>query len=347
VFRLDANRDAGDHASGTGGFALIGDSTIPVIQDLSTAVGQDALGLGPKDLPGASIVPFRVRRGDDASCLNLNRAQKPRLLGVRPGLLKGRFTVTGAGWELLKAHLEQPEEVPAIGDAASIQWALGLKVGDALDYTEESGRTFKLRLVGAVANSILQGSLVIDEAQFVKKFPGASGYQMFLVDAPPESVGQVSATLSRTLTDAGLELTRATDKLNAFNAVQNTYLGTFQVLGGLGLLLGSAGLGIIVLRNVLERRAELAVLLAVGFRHQSLEAAVLGEHALLLCAGLGLGVFAAGIAVLPALPGSGTGFPIRSLALTLAAVLVNGFVWTWIATRVATRGNLLAALRNE
>ena len=57
---------------------------------------------------------------------------------------------------------------------------------------------------------------------------------------------------------------------NAFNAVQNTYLGTFQILGGLGLLLGSAGLGIIVLRNVLERRGELGLLLAVGFRPRAL-----------------------------------------------------------------------------
>ena len=37
--------------------------------------------------------------------------------------------------------------------------------------------------------------------------------------------------------DEGLELTTTTKRLDAFNAVQNTYLGTFQVLGGLGLLL--------------------------------------------------------------------------------------------------------------
>ena len=35
---------------------------------------------------------MRVREGDDASCLNLNRAQKPRLLGVKPELLTDRFT---------------------------------------------------------------------------------------------------------------------------------------------------------------------------------------------------------------------------------------------------------------
>jgi hypothetical protein len=347
VFRLDANRDAASRASGTGGFSLIGEATMPVIQDLATEAGRDALGLGSSDVTGVGIVPFRVRRGDEASCLNLNRAQRPRLLGVRPDLLKGRFTVTGAGWDLLKATLDNPEEIPAIGDAASLQWALGLKVGDTLDYADEHGRMFRLRIVAAVANSLLQGSLVLDESQFVKKFPTESGYRMFLVDVPPGSVTRISETLSRALTDAGLELTRAADRLNAFNAVQNTYLGTFQVLGGLGLLLGSAGLGVLVLRNVLERRAELAVLLAVGFRRRPIEGAVLSEHALLLCAGLGLGILAAGIAVVPALLGSATGLPARSLLLTLVAVLVNGAAWTWVATRVATKGNLLAALRNE
>ena len=44
----------------------------------------------------------------------------------------------------------------------------------------------------------------------------------------------------------------------------------FQLLGGLGLLLGSVGLGVVVLRNVLERRGELAILRAVGFRRRSL-----------------------------------------------------------------------------
>ena len=63
---------------------------------------------------------------------------------------------------------------------------------------------------------------------------------------------------SRALQDAGLELTPAAQRLNEFNAVQNTYLSTFQVLGGLGLLLGSAGLGVVVLRNVLERAANWA-----------------------------------------------------------------------------------------
>jgi putative ABC transport system permease protein len=238
-------------------------------------------------------------------------------------------------------------EIPAIGDANSIQWAMGRKVGDTIDYVDERGQPFKVRIVGAVANSILQGSLIIDEAEFVKRFPGESGYRMFLIDAPTKAVAQVSATLSRALQDVGLELTPAAQRLAQFNAVQNTYLGTFQVLGGLGLLLGSVGLGVVVLRNVLERRGELALLLAVGFRARAVQRLVITEHAALLALGLALGIVAAAVAVLPALLLPGGQLPVASMSLTLGAVLANGVLWTCLATRWALRGNLLAALRNE
>jgi ABC-type antimicrobial peptide transport system permease subunit len=361
VFRLDANRDAARRGSGTGGFALIGESALPIVKDLNTQAGRDLFGLGDQELAGVTVVPFRVRAGDEASCLNLSRAQKPRLLGVKPELLAGRFTFAGVekgfdhrkGWELLKAppvasrSPASAEEIPAIGDANAIEWALGKRLGDTIDYTDEFGRAFKLRLVGAVANSILQGSLIIDEAAFVRKFPGESGYRMLLLDAPPNSAARISTTLSRALQDVGLELVPTVQRLAAFNAVQNTYLGTFQILGGLGLLLGSAGLGIVVLRNVWERRGELGLLTAVGFRRTTLHQLVLSEHGALLALGLGLGIFAAVIAVLPAVLSPGTELPYGSLGLTLGAVLLNGGVWTWLAVRRALKGNLLAALRNE
>ncbi len=349
VFRLDATRDAMQRTSGTGGFALIGEATLPVAQDLNTRAGRESFAFEEPELEGVRFVPFRVRAGDEASCLNLNRAQKPRLLGVKPEAMEGRFTVAkGQGWEGLKSEIRSSKsEVPAIGDAASIQWAMGRKVGDTIDYLDDRGRPFKVRIVGAVANSILQGNLIIEEAEFVKRFPDQGGYQYFLIDARANRRAALSGLLSRALKDHGLEVTPTERRLNQFNAVQNTYLGTFQILGGLGLLLGSAGLGIVVLRNVLERRGELAVLLAVGFRKPTIERWVLVEHAVLLGSGLAIGLLAAGIAVLPALISPGWELPYASLVPTLLAVLANGMVWTWAATRAAVRGNLLEALRNE
>ena len=144
-----------------------------------------------------------------------------------------------------------------------------------------------------------------------------------------------------------MELTPTTQRLAAFNAVQNTYLSTFQILGGLGLLLGSVGLGVVVMRNVLERRSELALLLAVGFRRRALQWLVLSEHGALLLFGLAAGVIAALVAVLPALLSPGADVPYLSVSLTLATVLISGAVCTWTATALALRGRLLQALRNE
>jgi ABC-type antimicrobial peptide transport system permease subunit len=386
AMKLDATRNADRRESGTGGFALWGESSLPVIQDLNTAKGQEFYGLNPGDLKGVSFVQLRVRDGDDASCLNLNGAQRPRLLGVKPGQLaeRGAFTFTKVlkgldvtnGWQALSTSrssrgneapssnsaIRSPQsavdqslltsaatavlEIPAIGDAASIQWALKSSVGGTLEFTDERGQPFKVRIVGAVANSILQGNLLIAEADFVRLFPSESGYRGFLVDAPPAASETVSAALSRALQDVGLELTPTTRRLAQFNAVQNTYLNTFQILGGLGLLLGSVGLGVVVLRNVQERRGELGLMLALGFEPRALRRLVLTEHVALLLLGLGVGLVAALVAVLPSLGKPGSDFPWRSLSVTLGLVLANGLVWTVWATSRALRGRLVDSLRH-
>jgi hypothetical protein len=352
VFKLDATRDSGLRSSGTGGFAFIGESSLPIVQDLNSKEGREFFGLDENKLKGVSIVSLRVHDGDDASCLNLNRAQTPRLLGVNPQELKDRFSFAKLAdasfshrpWMLLE---KEGEEIPAIGDETTITYGLHKEIGDTLSYTDANGHPFKIRLIGAVANSILQGSMLVAEPAFVRHFPGEAGYRMFLVDAPSREASAVSAALTRGLRDRGLELTAAAERLNAFNAVQNTFLDTFQVLGGLGLLLGSAGLGVVVLRNVLERRGELALLAAVGFTPRVLLRLVVAEHAVLQALGLSLGIVAALLALMPVLLSPSARISFVSLAATLGLVFLNGLFWTWAAARLALRGELLPALRNE
>jgi ABC-type lipoprotein release transport system permease subunit len=350
--KLDATRDSEQRSSGTGGFAFIGESSLPIVQDLNAKAGRDFFGLDENSLKGVAVVSLRVHDGDDASCLNLNRAQSPRLLGVNPRELQDRFTFTqwadasyaARPWMLLE---KDGAEIPAIGDEATITWGLHKKIGETVNYTDEHGRSFKVRLVGTVANSIMQGSLIVAEPALVRRFPGEAGYRMFLVDAPAREAAAVSAALTRALRGRGLELTPAAARLNAFNAVQNTYLNTFQVLGALGLLLGSAGLGVVVLRNVLERRGELALLAAVGFTPRVLRRLVVAEHAVLQALGLAIGMVAAVFALLPVLLLPSAQLSYLPLAAMLALVFLSGLCWTWAAARLALRGELLPALRNE
>jgi putative ABC transport system permease protein len=341
--------------SGTGGFAFYGESSVAILHDLNTQAGRNSLHLNDSDMRNMSIVPFRVHDGDDASCLNLNRAQRPRLLAVRPGELSRRqafrFTAMtkGAsvpnGWDLLSTDLGK-DVVPAVGDYPTVFWGLGKKIGDELQYEDESGRPFRVRIVGMLDSSILQGSLVIAEDRFRERFPSEAGYRTFLVDAPEGGSG-IAQTLSVRLSDFGMVLTTTQERLAAFSQVENTYLSIFTMLGGFGLILGSVGLGLVVLRNLLERRGELSMLRAVGFSRRAVQIMVFYEHWGLVLLGIFCGVIAALVAVIPAMHSPGGQIPYVGLALMVLGIAAGTGCWIWIASALALRGPLLDSLRNE
>ena len=354
--RLSALKGAERRDSGTGGFALFGQSSIPVLYDLNTQEGKQFYGLDAVKSEDVSYVPFRVKEGDDASCLNLNRVSNPQLLGVVPAELAGRNAFTFAGltdevdpqnpWLILENDL--PEGfIPAVADLSVIVWGLGKAVGDMLTYIDEKGETFHLKLVGGLANSVFQGNIIISENTFIQKYPSISGYRLFLVDAPPERGEEVSGSLSWALQDQGLDLVPASTRLAEFNTVQNTYLSIFLILGSFGLLLGSVGLGIVVWRNVNERRGELALLRAVGFTKKSIQIILLSEHVVLLVAGILFGILAAMLAILPSLLTPGTEIPYPTILIILIIVGLNGAIWTFSAVTLATKQDLIPALRKE
>jgi len=202
-------------------------------------------------------------------------------------------------------------------------------------------------LAGAIQKTMLQGSLIISESNLTSRFPSAQGYQGFLIDTPPAAAAETTKALTLALRDFGLEVTPAAQRLARFLSVENSYLSIFLLLGGLGLFLGSIGMGVIVMRNVLERRKELALLGAVGFARADLYRLVLGEHAGLLGLGLACGTLSALLALIPNLLSTTAELPAAALAGTLLLILVSGIAWIWLATRLALRGDLLPALRNE
>lgn len=360
IFRPDERQNLNTPTSGTGGFSLIGESTLPIVKDLNTTNGLAYYGIDSAEIGSPNFVQFRVKEGDEASCLNLNRAQKPRILGVDWRQLSGRFTFTmlpknynGTNfWELLQVDTNilanpdnAPIEIPAIGDSASIQWAMGKKIGDTIDYVDEFGRQIKLKIVAGVENSILQGNLIISEEAFKKLFPSCDGYQFFLIDINPNNT--TMEKLSLTFADYGLELTLSSKRLAEFNAVQNTYIGAFQALGSMGMLLGIIGIAIILVRNVIERRNELAILLAVGFLKTSVKQMIVIEHLFLILIGLLIGVLSALIAVSPALMGISRTLPLGFLGILILLAIISGYLWTVIASKYALKGKIIDSLRTE
>ena len=340
-FRKGAPEDSARRDSGTGGFAFIGESSAPIYEDLNSAKGRDAYALDDKLMTGVRVVQMRVRDGDDASCLNLNRAMQPRLLGVDFSQLGDK--PFGLDWPAVKAD----GAIPGVVDANTLQWALQKKLGDVLESAGERGEPVRVKFAATVNGSVLQGVVIIPERDFVAKFPNIAGTRFFLVDCPREKMDAVREHLSRQLGDRGLELTPAVKRLAEFNEVENTYLSIFQVLGGLGMLLGSAGLGIVVARNVFERRREFGLLEAVGFTPRTLRRLVFAEHRWLIIGAVGIGAVSALTAVWPRLAARAAHFPWRGILTLLFGVALFGAFWAWLATRIALRRSQLAALRTE
>jgi hypothetical protein len=355
--RQEFGEELRSRESGSGGFALLAESQVPVYQSLNRPADLRELGFddpGLERLERTHTVPFRVLPGEDASCLNLYQPEKPRVLGVPHELVeRGGFVFqqsselpegAGSPWDLLEVPLEDGV-IPAIGDYASTQWILHLPLGGELDLTDDLGRTVRLRLVATLKSTVFQSELLISEERFLEHFPGRGGYGYFLIDAPAEEEHEAARILEAGLAPFGFDVTTTREKLEGYKVVEHTYLATFQLVGGLGLLLGTVGLGVILLRNVLERRGELATLRAFGFRRSTLATMILAENAFLLLAGVLVGAVAALVAVAPRL--ASIDVPWGSLALTLGIVVVVGMLSSLAAVRGALRIPLLPALKAE
>jgi ABC-type lipoprotein release transport system permease subunit len=229
--------------------------------------------------------------------------------------------------------------IPALVDENTLLWALKRKLGDVLDYTDESGRPFTVQLVGVLPDSIFQGHLVVDERLFLQKFPSSAGYTLFLADAknPAGDLVALRDRLATAATDAGAKVELTRDILAAFHGIENTYIAIFNVLGALGLVLGSLGLAIVVARNLRERRDEFAVLAAIGLPRAVLARMVYAEFSRLVVWGLAIGAVASVVAIWPSLTALPAAPTVALIAAMLAGVVVLNLLCGWLVFRWSTR----------
>jgi putative ABC transport system permease protein len=353
VFRLGNVTDPRNPAAGTGGFYWYAEVMAGIKGEKFHSA---ALNKNSAAEWGLTIVPLRLKPGDDASCFNINRVATPPLVGVPAGVFdsSGNFSFAAGlnpgirkhAWTALLATMGN-NTIPGIADQTVIEWGLGKSLGDTLHYVNERGEPLNIVLVAGLRSSIFQGNVLIDERRFVEHFPSIDGYRLFLAQSAPGKEDSVEAALQTAFLDNGLVLERAADRLMSFNQVENTYLSIFSVLGALGLLLGSAGIGIVVLRNAFERRHEIALLYSQGFLKETIRRLLCVEHLMIVAAGLVAGLGASMVAVVPVLVSSKPDFAIGALFATNAAVVIFSFSATWVAASIAVKIDTRQALSEE
>ena len=323
-------------------YAFVAESSLPLHHSLNTPDGRFELGFSDAAselLSASDVIPFRVLPGEDVSCLNLYQPQKPQILGASGTLL------VKPPWQRLELSDLGEGKAPAIGDDNSLRWILHHNPDDDFRIQDEFGKPLLLDLE-TVQGSLFQSQLIISESNFTKYFPSQSGYQFFLIKTPPELREETAQILEKGLGDYGFDLTSASARLASYRAVENTYISTFQSLGGLGVLLGTFGLALVLFRNIIERRGELATLRAFGFSRRLLSRMLFLESCFLLTVGMLIGIVAGLVAIL-ATHGHFPAFPWVSLTITLLFIFGFGIIANAVAVAVALRSPLLATLKSE
>jgi ABC-type antimicrobial peptide transport system permease subunit len=350
---------------GTAGYDYVAQSSQPIFADLNTEEGQAELLTDDRLPESTRVMGFRFKPGEDASCNNLYQSSQPRVLGVSEqfinrfddegpkfawgGSIAESETEIANPWTLLNRTYHDGA-IPVIIDKNTANYSLKIFAPGG-DYVVafDSGETVTFRVVGFLSNTILQGSLLVSEKDFVRAFPYLGGSRYFLIDngdASEEEAARTVSMLERQFSDEGFDAQSAPRLLANFMSVQNTYLSTFQSLGALGLLLGTFGLAAVQIRNVLERKRELGLMRAVGFGKGRLSKMILIENGWLLGAGLAIGVMSAVCSTLPHYLFGAASVPWLALAGIFMAIFAIGIFVSILATRILSRMNLLESLRS-
>jgi ABC-type antimicrobial peptide transport system permease subunit len=355
VNRMNISENMLKPEGGTGGYLLWGEASVPVRGNLTGEAGRKEFGLDEPELKDLHFMQARKTPGNDASCLNLNHIASPPLLGIDPTefIRKGSFSfaVTMKGfegsnpWQTLD-YKPANGTIYGIADQTVLEYGLKVKAGDTLKIRTESGQVLNVIISAGLKSSVFQGYVIIGSDNFSRFFPSVPGSQIFLADGKPELAELYKEILTERLSDYGVHFEPARERLASFFVVTNTYLSVFTILGGIGMILGVAGLGFILIRNFNQRKRDFGLMMAAGYSVKSIRTIVFGEHARILLAGIFTGIISALVATWPSIQNDSE-IPWKTIAVMVVLVLITGLTALAVSARTIKSQTLIANIRKE
>jgi putative ABC transport system permease protein len=145
---------------------------------------------------------------------------------------------------------------------------------------KQTGRTRKLTVIGILKDTAPVEMLGISTSQqtLSAAFPGRTQPTIHYFGlAPGVDPEDTAAALESAFLENGLEAQSIQEVVDDTIAANMTFNRLIQGFMGLGLIVGVAALGVISARAVVERRQQIGVMRAIGFRREMVQAAFLLE----------------------------------------------------------------------
>ena len=185
-------------------------------------------------------------------------------------------------------------------------------IGETFPMQSPLGPVYNVTIVGIMKQSAFQG--IFMEEQSVRSNFGARGASVLLVqfrdDLDPTAQ---SILLEKTFLANGLQTIDIRGLARTITSLINSMLSLFEAFLGMGLIIGISGLAIITIRSIHERKLEIGMMRAIGYRKRMVVANFAIESGFISLLGIIIGSIL-GVVV--------------GYELWLTSLEPNGFIWT-------------------
>ncbi len=250
-----------------------------------------------------------------------------------------------------------------VGDNEDYLKLTGLKSSDktftpvTVDLSDErDGSVHPVTIIGVIDSKIgsLEG-LYTNQQTVDAVYPATATTSYFVSLSDPANASDVAKKIESTLLHSGFQATSIRDELKDAQREQNGFLFIIEGFMGLGLIVGMAAVGVIAFRSVVERRQQIGVMRALGYRREMVSLSFMVETAFIvgmgILTGVGLGIELSRKLVHDPNQGfsSGISFVIPwSIILPIVILtIVVAMLMTWIPARQASKIAPAEALRYE
>ena len=209
-----------------------------------------------------------------------------------------------------------------------------VEVGESLAFVDPlTGKSVERTILGLVENDFAFSGAYVSKPSIREAVGDRAAASRFYLEATedPESATEVARSLEGAFVENGVEATTFRDMIEEFAQVNLQFLRLMQGYLALGLLVGIAGLGVVMVRAVRERRRDVGVLRSLGFLVKQVRRAFVFESAFVAFEGIVIGAV---LALITASQLVATGEFGEDLA----------FVIPWTNVLVLTSGSLVASV---
>jgi putative ABC transport system permease protein len=282
-----------------GGFDLVVDSSrsnpVPTAE---LAAAPEVAAVAPLRTAG---VQFRTWYIDEDRWWSLTGFDRTLLDGGPPDLVRRfeHYATDEEAWEAVLGF--DPAALPGAPRPAVIADFFlqegngppgpGLRVGDTFEMVDPVSGTRETLLVAGIREGDFAMNGVLLPASHVQAFAADSSISRHYVRvAPAAEVDEAASRLNGRFLTHGADA-RSFDRLTAgFLAQQTGFFRLIEGFLGLGLVIGIAGLGVVMVRAVRERRRQIGMLRAMGFAASTVRRAFVAEAAFIALQGIVVGI---------------------------------------------------------